>query len=161
MTSYPSLTLLPYAAKTINSYAVIKISDICDLELSLNSVFFSIAAECFTACDPSILVTAEGPDLCKLTKSVDELLDLVKTTVNRDLSKGIPVLVSVVKLTNLFIDNPLSGIANITDILKDIEIVHNLVVTTNADTQQILRDLSDVANTLTRLLTTIMSGTRR
>jgi hypothetical protein len=87
-------------------------------------------------------------------------MDLVKTTVNRDLSKGIPVLANVVKLTNLFFDNPLSGIANITDIIKDIEIVRNLLTTTNADTQQILRDLSDIADTLTRMLAVIMSDLR-
>jgi signal-transduction protein with cAMP-binding, CBS, and nucleotidyltransferase domain len=85
------------------------------------------------------------------------LLELVKTAVNRDLSNGIPVVASVVRLTNLFMDNPLSGLANITDILKNMEIVRNLLVTTNADTQQILRDLSDISDSLTRLLTRIMS----
>jgi signal-transduction protein with cAMP-binding, CBS, and nucleotidyltransferase domain len=84
-------------------------------------------------------------------------MELVKTTVNRDLSNGIPVLASVVRLTNLFLDNPLSGLANITDILKNMEIVRNLLITTNADTQQILRDLGDISDTLTRLLTHIMS----
>ena len=84
-------------------------------------------------------------------------MELVKTTVNRDLSNGIPLLASVVRLTNLFLDNPLSGLANITDILKNMEIVRNLLITTNADTQQILRDLSDISDTLTRLLTQIMS----
>jgi signal-transduction protein with cAMP-binding, CBS, and nucleotidyltransferase domain len=93
-------------------------------------------------------------------KSVDKLMDLVKTTVNRDLSKGIPVLASVVRLANLFFDNPLSGIANITDIIKDMEIVRSLLVTTNTDTQQILHDISDIVNTLTRLLTSIMSDLR-
>ena len=84
-------------------------------------------------------------------------MELVKTTVNRDLSNGIPLLASVVRLTNLFLNNPLSGLANITDILKNMEIVRNLLITTNADTQQILRDLSDISDTLTRLLTQIMS----
>jgi hypothetical protein len=84
-------------------------------------------------------------------------MDLVKTTVNRDLSKGIPVLASVVRLTNHFFDNPLSSIANITDFIKDMEIVRNLLVSTNTDTQQILRDLSEIASTLTRVLTAIMS----
>jgi len=87
-------------------------------------------------------------------------MDLVKTTVNRDLSKGIPVLASVVRLTNHFFDNPLSSIANITDIIKDMEIVRNLLVSTNADTQQILHGLGDIANTLTRLLTAIMTDTQ-
>jgi len=85
-------------------------------------------------------------------------MDLVKTTVNRDLSEGIPVLASVVKLTNLFFGNPLLGIANITDVIKDIDIVRTLLMTTNADIQQILRDISDIADTLTRLLTAIMSN---
>jgi len=85
-------------------------------------------------------------------------MDLVKTTVNRDLNKGIPVLVSVVRLANLFIENPLSSIINITDIIKDMEIVRILLATTNADTQQILRDLSYIADTLSRLLTSIMSN---
>jgi signal-transduction protein with cAMP-binding, CBS, and nucleotidyltransferase domain len=84
-------------------------------------------------------------------------MELVKTTVNRDLSKGIPVLASVIRLTKLFFADPLAGIAKITDILRDMDIVRSLVVTTNVDTQDILRDISDIANTLTRLLTSIMS----
>jgi hypothetical protein len=103
------------------------------------------------------LATAEGPDICRLTKSLDEVVNLIRRTVNRDLSKGIPVLASVVKLTNLFLDNPLSSLANLTDIIKDIEIVRNLLITTNADSQQIFHDLSNITNTLTGLLTNIMT----
>jgi hypothetical protein len=87
-------------------------------------------------------------------------MDLVKTTVNTDLSKGVPVLASFVRLIYLFLENPLSGFANITDIIKDIEIIRSLLVTTDADSQQILRDLSDIVDAFTRLLTSIMSGPR-
>jgi len=87
-------------------------------------------------------------------------MELIKATVNRDLSKGIPVLANVVRLTNHFFKDPLSSIVNLTDIIKDMETVRNLLDTTNADTQQILRDVSDIADTLTRILTTIMPNLR-
>ena len=85
-------------------------------------------------------------------------MDLIKTTINRNLSKGIPVLANFVRLTNLFAVNPLLGFANIADIPKDLEIVRILLDTTNADTQQILRDLSNMVDTLIGLLTSIMSN---
>jgi len=85
-------------------------------------------------------------------------MDLVKTTVNRDLREGIPVFASIVRLTNLFIENPLLSFVNIPNIIKDMEIVRNLLATTNADTHRILRDLSVIADTLTRLLNSIISN---
>jgi signal-transduction protein with cAMP-binding, CBS, and nucleotidyltransferase domain len=87
-------------------------------------------------------------------------MELLKTAVNRDLSKGIPVLASVVRLVNLFFDDPMSGITRITDIIKNIETVRHLLITTNVEAQQIFHDLSDIANTLTRMLTAILSETR-
>ena len=122
--------------------------------------YFQITAECFTACDPSILATAEGPDLCRLTKSVDELIELVKTGVNRDLSNGIPVLASIIRLTYIFLENPMSGLANINDIIRNVETVRNLLDTSEADTLQILSDLNDIIDIFTRLFTNITSDPR-
>jgi hypothetical protein len=87
-------------------------------------------------------------------------MELVRTTVNRDLSDGIPVLANVVRMTNLFMGNPLIGLANFSNILKDVETVRSLLVTNSADTLDILRDLSDIADTLKSLSTRIISDLR-
>jgi hypothetical protein len=86
------------------------------------------------------------------------LIELVKTDVNRDLSSGIPVLASIIKLTNLFFENPLSGLANFTDIIKNVQILRNLLDTSEADTKQILSDVNIIVDTLIRLFNTITSN---
>ena len=83
---------------------------------------------------------------------------MVKTDVNRDLSNGIPVLASIIKLTNLFFENPLSGFANFTDIIKNVQILRNLLDTSEADTKQILSDVNVIVDTLIRLFNTITSN---
>jgi hypothetical protein len=87
-------------------------------------------------------------------------MELAKTTINTDLSKGIPALASIIRLTYHFLENPVSGITNIAEIMNDIEIMRSLVDSTDADVQQILRDISDIVASLARLLISITSDPR-
>jgi hypothetical protein len=87
-------------------------------------------------------------------------MDLVTTTVNRDLSQGIPALTRMINLIDHLIDNPLSVFVNITDIIKDIETMRSLLVSTDTDTQQILRDISDIVESVIRLLTSMLPKPR-
>jgi signal-transduction protein with cAMP-binding, CBS, and nucleotidyltransferase domain len=82
-------------------------------------------------------------------------MELVKTNVNRDLSNGIPVLASVIRLMYLFLENPMSGVTNITDIIRNVQTVRSLLDTSAADTQHIVSDLNDIIETFIRLITTI------
>ena len=71
------------------------------------------------------------------------------------------MLASIIRLTGLFFNNPLIAIANITDIIKDIELMRSLMDTNEANIQQVLGDLQVIADTFFRLFNTVIPIARK
>ena len=71
------------------------------------------------------------------------------------------MLASIIRLTGLFFNNALIAIANITDIIKDIELMRSLMVTNEANIQQVLGDLQVIADTFFRLFNTVIPIARK
>jgi hypothetical protein len=114
---------------------------------------FEHIGNCFAACDTSIIATAEGPDLCKLTKSIDELTDLIETVVNEDLSTGIPLLSDIIAIAELFLKNPIAGLSSINDVIKDSQTLEKLLNTSGTE----IRRIMDVSNTIINELINVIN----
>jgi hypothetical protein len=119
---------------------------------------FPIVDTCFPACNTSAAATAEGPALCRLTKSIDELADLVKTIINNDLAAGVPVLAHIFRSANVFVKNPLAGFATFADVIKDVQTLENMFNTTVDETKQILNDVNDIVDTSINLISKLISS---
>jgi hypothetical protein len=95
--------------------------------------------------------------LCRLTKSIDELADLVKNLINRDLSTGVPVLAKIIKTLNVALKDPLAGFANMPNVINDVHTLGNMFNSTVEETQQILHDASDILDTSINLITKLIT----
>jgi hypothetical protein len=96
--------------------------------------------------------------LCRLTKSIDELADVVKTVINNDLAEGVPVLADIIRTANVIFKDPLKGIANIADVIKDVNTLGYMFNSTVEETQQILHDVSDILDTSINLITKLITS---
>jgi hypothetical protein len=116
------------------------------------------AGSCFPACNSSTAATAEGPALCRLTKSIDELADVVKTIINEDLATGVPVLAHIVRSVALFFRNPLAGFVTFGDVIKDVQTLGHVFNTSAEETKQILGDVSQIIDSTVNLISKIISS---
>jgi hypothetical protein len=114
-------------------------------------------ADCFPACESSRAATDEGRSLCRLTKSISELADIITTTINNDLATGFPVLDSISRFAKVIIKNPLAGFANITDIISDVQTLRNMFNTTADQTKLILDAVNNIIDAGIILIREIIS----
>lgn len=113
--------------------------------------------KCFSACDSSKAATVEGPSLCRLSKSIDELADLVKTVIISDLNAGVPVLAGIFRTVNAFFADPSSGLSSMVEVIKDVHALGSVFNTTIQETRLILDDVNDIITTSINLITKLMS----
>lgn len=118
----------------------------------------SSVGSCFPACDPSRAATVEGPAVCRLTKSIDELTDLLKIMINSDLETGIPVLANIIRTVNVFFKDPISGIAFMPDVIEGVHKLGNMFNTTMDETRLIINDVSDIIDTSVHLMTKLINS---
>jgi hypothetical protein len=95
--------------------------------------------------------------LCRLTKSIDELADVVKTIINDDLATGVPVLAHILRSVTLLFQNPLAGFVTLADVMKDVQTLGHVFNTTADEAKQIIGDVSDVIDTTIDLISKIIS----
>jgi hypothetical protein len=93
--------------------------------------------------------------LCRLTKSIDDLADVVKTIINEDLAAGVPVLAHIVRSVILLFENPLAGFVTFADVIKDVQTLGHVFNTSAEETKQILGDVSDIIDTTINLIINI------
>jgi ubiquinone biosynthesis protein Coq4 len=112
---------------------------------------------CFPACNSNTAATVEGTDLCKLTKSIDELADLLKAVIITDLTAVVPVLADIFKTVNAFFKDPMSGIGNMAGLIQDIHSLGYVFNSTMKESQQILHDVNDIVTTSIHLVTKLIA----
>ncbi|XP_021924205.1 uncharacterized protein LOC110831960 [Zootermopsis nevadensis] len=114
------------------------------------------AGECFASCDPNILATAEGPDLCKLTKSIDEFVGLFEITIDEDLAAAIPLLSETIGLAKAFLNDPLTGFLNISNVIKHYQSVSSAFDTSGANIQRIIDTFGTIINEISNIIRKII-----
>jgi hypothetical protein len=119
--------------------------------------FSKNVGNCFPACNSSTAATVGGPDLCKLTKCIDELADLVKTLVITDLTEIVPVLDDILRIVNAFFKDPMAGFANMAEIINDVHKLGGVFNTTITETRYILDDVNDIISASIDLITKLIS----